>query len=70
MVFGAVCPAVGRRDPIGCSITVTTAYANGNPVSNQIDTSVFSESDTGYIQIVNTGETTFSGVVGTAPPSP
>jgi hypothetical protein len=57
-------PDAGDCAPIGYSITVTTAYSNGNPFANQID-SVFSEPDTGYIQIANTGESTFSGVIGT-----
>jgi hypothetical protein len=61
----ALWPTTGVCSPIGYSITITTAYANGNPFANQIDNTVWSEPDTGYIQIVNTGETTFSGVVGT-----
>jgi hypothetical protein len=60
----ALWPALGSSTPVGYSITITTAYANGNPFPNQIDT-VFSEPDTGFIQIANTGQTTFSGVVGT-----
>ncbi len=57
-------PTAGDCEPIGYSITVTTAYSTGNPFANQID-NVFSEPDTGYIQIANTGESTFSGVIGT-----
>nr|WP_294522868.1 PEP-CTERM sorting domain-containing protein [uncultured Rhodopila sp.] len=60
----AFSPALGNAAPVGYSLTVTTAYANGNPFANQIDT-VFSEPDTGFIEIANTGETTFSGIVGT-----
>ena len=58
-------PTLGECTAVGYSITITTAYADGNPFPNQIDTAVWSEPDTGYIQIVNTGETTFSGVAGT-----
>ncbi len=64
MTAWALWPIGGMCTQIGYSITITTAYANGNPFANQINT-VWSEPDTGYIQIVNTGETTFSGVIGT-----
>jgi hypothetical protein len=60
----ALWPALGTSAPVGYSLTVTTAYANGDPFPNQID-NVFSEPDTGFIEIANSGETTFSGVVGT-----
>jgi type II secretory pathway pseudopilin PulG len=64
MVLCGLWPALGTCTPVGYSLTVTTAYANGDPFPNQID-SVFSEPNTGFIEIANTGETTFSGVVGT-----
>nr|WP_294557618.1 hypothetical protein [uncultured Rhodopila sp.] len=64
LVVWALWPALGTCAPVGYSLTVTTAYANGNPFPNQID-SVFSEPDTGFIEIANTGGSTFSGVVGT-----
>jgi len=57
-------PVFGDCAPVGYSLTVTTAYADGDPFPNQID-AVFSEPETGFIQIANTGATTFSGVVGT-----
>nr|WP_294507928.1 PEP-CTERM sorting domain-containing protein [uncultured Rhodopila sp.] len=63
-VVGVVWPGFGYGAPVGYSITVTTAYANGDPFPNQID-DVFSEPDTGFIEIANTGATVFSGVVGT-----
>jgi len=65
LAFWALWPALGICAPIGYSITVTTAYASGDAFPNRIDTAVFSEPDTGSIEIANTGETTFSGVIGT-----
>jgi hypothetical protein len=57
-------PAYTRAAVIGYSITVTTAYASGDPFPNRIDES-FTEPATGYFQAENTGDTTFAGVVGT-----
>lgn len=48
----------------GYSLTVTTAYATSDPFPNRLD-QAFIASDTGYLQIANTGETTFTGTVGT-----
>jgi hypothetical protein len=53
-----------QATPIGYSITITTAYAAGDPFENRID-SAFTELTTGYFQVANTGETTFSGAIGT-----
>jgi hypothetical protein len=50
--------------PVGYLITVTTAYATSDPFPNRID-HAFTEPDTGYLQIANTGDTSFTGVVGT-----
>lgn len=60
----ALWPIAGHAAPIGYSITITTAYAASDPFPNQIN-DVWTEPDTGYIQIANTGDTIFSGVVGT-----
>ena len=57
-------PVYTRAAAIGYSITITTAYANGDPFPNRIDTN-FTEPNTGYFEIDNTGDTTFSGIIGT-----
>lgn len=49
---------------VGYNITVTTAYAFGNPFANLIGGGSPSP-DTGFVQIANTGTTTFSGTLGT-----
>ena len=50
--------------PLGYAITIATAYALTDPFPNRID-SAFTEPDTGYVEIANTGDTTFTGSVGT-----
>src|ERR1700684_4444888 len=61
---GLLAPIYAQAAVIGYSITVTTAYSSGDPFPNRID-NAFTEPQTGYFQIENTGGTTFSGVVGT-----
>jgi hypothetical protein len=66
-LFALTClsaPIYAQAAVIGYSITVTTAYSSGDPFPNRIDNS-FTEPQTGYFQIENTGDTTFTGVVGT-----
>jgi len=63
-LFSLINPPYTQAAVVGYSITVTTAYANGDPFANRIDVA-FVEPNTGYFQIANTGDTTFSGVVGT-----
>ena len=41
---------------------ITTAYAAADPFPNRIDSN-FTASDTGYLQIVNTGSTDYSGII-------
>lgn len=53
-----------RAAPTDYAITVTTAFAQGDPFPNRID-SAFTETSTGYFQIQNTGGAVFSGTVGT-----
>lgn len=60
----ALYPALGHGTEVGYNITITTAYATADPFANRLDTA-FTEADTGYLQIANTGATIFSGVVGT-----
>lgn len=62
--MGLFAPVYAQAAVIGYSITVTTAYASGDPFSNRID-NTFTEPQTGYFQIENTGEATYSGVIGT-----
>jgi hypothetical protein len=57
-------PTPGKSDIIGYNFTITTAYAAGDPFPNRID-SAFTEPDTGYLEIANTGHSAFSGLVGT-----
>lgn len=57
-------PHQGSAAPIGYSFTVATAYARDNPFPNRID-SAFVEPDTGYLNITNTGISTFIGTIGT-----
>lgn len=57
-------PTTGRSATVGYSITITTAYATSDPFPNRLD-DAFTEPTTGYLEIANTGETTFSGAVGT-----
>lgn len=59
----ALWPTTGRSAPIGYSLTVTTAYASANPFPNRLD-QAFTEPDTGYFQVSNTGSSIFSGTVG------
>ncbi len=53
-----------RGTEIGYALTMTTAYANGDPFSNRIDSN-FNEPDDGFFQVTNTGDSSFSGVIGT-----
>jgi hypothetical protein len=48
----------------GYSFTITTAYAVGDPFPDRLD-NAFVEPETGYVEVANTGDTSFSGVVGT-----
>jgi hypothetical protein len=64
MALVALWPATGECLPTGYEFSITTAYANANPFGNRIDTA-YTEPSTGYIQIVNTGQTTFAGILGT-----
>jgi hypothetical protein len=57
-------PVYAEAAAVGYSLTVTTAYSAGDPFSNRIDQS-FVEPMTGYFQVQNTGDTTFSGTIGT-----
>ena len=57
-------PVYAEAAAVGYSLTVTTAYSAGDPFLNRIDQS-FVEPMTGYFQVQNTGDTTFSGTVGT-----
>ena len=57
-------PGTGSAAPVGYGISIATAYALSDPFPNRID-SAFIEPDTGYLQITNTGNTTFVGSVGT-----
>ena len=60
----ALLPSPGVAAPVAYALSVTTAYALGNPFPNRID-SAFTEPDTGYLQIANTGYSRFEGSVGT-----
>ena len=64
VILGLFGPVYAKAAAVGYSITVTTAYAAGDPFPNRIDQS-FVEPMTGYFQIENTGDTTFSGIIGT-----
>jgi hypothetical protein len=64
VILGLFGPVDAKAAAVGYSITVTTAYAAGDPFPNRIDQS-FVEPMTGYFQIANTGDTTFSGIIGT-----
>lgn len=57
-------PDCSEAAPVGYSLTITTAYAAGDPFATRIN-SAFTEPSTGFFQIQNTGDTIFSGVVGT-----
>jgi hypothetical protein len=59
-----IAPVHALAAVVSYSITVTTAFASGDPFPDRID-SAFTEPDTGYFQILNTGDTTFSGLIGT-----
>lgn len=57
-------PIAVRAAAVGYSMTVTTAYATANPFPNRLD-QFYTGADTGYFQITNTGDSFFTGVVGT-----
>ena len=59
LVSGAVCAG-----PVGYALSVTTAYALTDPFPNRID-NAFTEPDTGYVEIANIGDSTFTGDLGT-----
>ena len=61
--FLALWPLNSHAVLVGYSITITTAYATTNPFPNRLD-QAFTEPDTGYFQIANTGDTIFTGTVG------
>jgi hypothetical protein len=63
-LMGLFAPVYAQAAANGYSITVTTAYGAGDPFPNRID-NAFTEPQTGYFQVENTGDATFSGVVGT-----
>jgi len=60
----AFSPAASRSAETPYAISVTTAYASGDPFPDRLD-DAFTEPHTGYIEIENTGTTSFSGIVGT-----
>ncbi len=57
-------PVYAEAAAVGYSITVTTAFAPSDPFLNRIDQS-YVQPVTGYFQVENTGDTTFSGSIGT-----
>jgi hypothetical protein len=57
-------PVYAEAAAVGYSLTVTTSYAAGDPFPNRID-QFFVKPMTGYFQVENTGDTTFSGTIGT-----
>ncbi len=64
LVLCALRPMSGRAGPVAYAISIATAYASTNPFPNRVD-AAFVEPDTGYVQIANTGDSTFVGSVGT-----
>jgi hypothetical protein len=64
MVIVELIPTYGRGTQIGYALQITTAYANGDPFPDRIDQN-FTEPDTGFFQVANTGGSTFSGTIGT-----
>ena len=54
----------GHALQVGYSFAITTTYASGDPFPARIDQN-FIEPDTGFFQVENTGETTFTGLIGT-----
>lgn len=60
----ALVPEAAHALQIGYALTITTAYANGDPFPDRIDDN-FAEPDDGFFQVMNTGTTSFTGVVGT-----
>jgi hypothetical protein len=63
-LFVLAAQGYARAAAIGYSMTITTAFALSDPFVNRIDTA-FVESETGYFRVANTGDTTFSGTIGT-----
>lgn len=57
-------PAASRGAAVGYTITITTAYASGDPFTNRLD-NAFTEPNTGYVEVENTGAIWFSGVIAT-----
>lgn len=53
-------PMIGHATVVGYSLTITTAYETVNPFPNRLD-DAYTASETGYVQIANTGDTTFTG---------
>jgi hypothetical protein len=64
MFLGLLGPVYAEAAAVGYSITVTTAFASSDPFPNRIDQS-YVQPVTGYFQVANTGDTTFSGIIGT-----
>ena len=60
----AAWPTASAAPIIDYAFTITTAYASGDPFANRLD-HAFTSAGTGYFQIANTGDSTFTGVVGT-----
>jgi hypothetical protein len=63
-VLCALWPLAARATPVGYSITIITAFAHGNPFPNRLD-NAYTQPETGYLQIANSGGSTFSGAIGT-----
>jgi hypothetical protein len=59
-----VAPIGGHAAAVGYAITITTAFAAADPFPNRLD-QAFIQPDTGYFQVANTGDSTFSGVLDT-----
>jgi len=59
-----VAPIGGHAAAVGYAITITTAFAAADPFPNRLD-QAFVQPDTGYFQLANTGDSTFSGVLNT-----
>ena len=56
--------AAAKAGPVGYALSIATAYALADPFPNRID-GAFTEPDTGYLEIANTGDSTFTGDLGT-----
>jgi hypothetical protein len=63
LLAAVLCPTASHATVVGYNLTVTTAYALADPFPDRLD-HAFTEPDTGYFQITNTGASTFTGQVG------